>query len=112
MPKDRKKPKKQERVEPVDMSTQLMTLTNKIDGLQNLLGNAMVQLQQINNRVNENWTKFVFHDHRRFDSAGPQYYNPEYEKAWMKEQERQDAAKKAAEPKAEEEGKPPESEET
>lgn len=111
MPKDRKKTKK---AEPADSSIELVTLNNKMDGLQNLLGNAMGQIQQQNNRINENWTKFVFHDHRRVDSSGPQYYNQEFEKAWMQEQERkkpaQERALAEAKTKAEKEGKPPERE--
>lgn len=108
------KAKKTKKAEPADSSIELVTLNNKVDGLQNLLGNAMAQIQTMNNKVNENWTKFVFHDHRRFDSAGPQFYNPDYEKAWMQEQERQKPAQERAlaeaKAKAEKKGTPPERE--
>lgn len=91
-PESKKQRKKPKNPEPVDTSTQIMQLINKVDGLQNLLGNAMAQNQKLEQRINENWTKFVFHEHSRFDRSGPQYYNEEYEKSYFQEQERKKAA--------------------
>lgn len=87
-------------------STQVMTLQNRVEGLQEMLGNAMAQIQQLKQQMNDNWTKFVFHDHRRFDSAGPQFYSKDYERAWIQEQERQKAAQ--APPAAPEQAPPAE----
>jgi hypothetical protein len=74
----------------------IMTLKNQIDGLQQMIGTAMTQLQGLEHRINDNYTKFVFHDHRRVDTAGPQFYNTEYETAWL--QERQRAAQEPPKP--------------
>jgi hypothetical protein len=78
---------------PIGPSLHVATLLNRVDGLQELLGNAMAQIQQLKQQMNENWTKFVFHNHRRIDTSGPQFYDKEFEMAWIQEQERQKAAK-------------------
>jgi hypothetical protein len=75
-------------------------LNNKVDGLQNMLANAMAQIQKLEQRMNENWSKFFFHDHRRIDAAGPQFYNTDFERSYIQEQERQKAAQAPPPPSA------------
>ena len=83
------KKQKPPKLDPKDL--EIMQLTSKVDGLSNLLGNAMAEIQKLDHKVNENWTKFFFHDHRRIDTSGPQYYSQEFEQSYLKEEERRKA---------------------
>lgn len=92
-------------------STELISLLSRVEALQTMLGTAMAQTtalekkleetsKNLQNAININWNKFFFHDHRRMDVAGPQFLSEEYQKAWIEEQERQEAAKIASQPPA------------
>lgn len=73
-----------------------MQLNNKIDGLMDLIANLSGRVQQQNDRINNNWTQFVFHDHRRTDLSGPQFFNRDYEQMYIRQQKAQaDAQAKA-----------------
>ena len=92
---------KKKKPKPLPMeSTDVMSLRNQVEGLQNLLANAMAQIQKLEQRLNENWSKFFFHDHRRIDAAGPQFYNADFERSYIQEQERQKAAQTPPPPPA------------
>lgn len=80
----------------VDSSLELLQLKNKVDGLSQLIVSLSGQLQQAQNQMNVNWTRFVFHDHRRVDLSGPQFFNQDYEKQFMLQQKAQAEAQAKA----------------
>jgi len=86
-----------------DSSLGLMQLNNKIDGLMDLIANLSGRVQQQDTRINQNWTRFVFHDHRRVDLSGPQFFNQDYEQQFMLQQK----AQAEAQARARGEQKPP-----
>lgn len=79
-----------------DSSLGLMQLNNKIDGLMDLIANMSGRIQQQDNRINQNWSRFVFHDHRRMDLSGPQFFNQDYEREFVRQQKAQAEAQAKA----------------
>lgn len=88
--KAKKKPIDKRPIDRVVSETVATTiLRNKLDGLTELIASLSGQIQQLKNQVNQNWTRFVFHDHRRVDLSGPQFFNQDYEQQFMRQQKAQ-----------------------
>lgn len=100
MMSEKVKPKKPKAIKPtktkVDSSLEVLQLKNKVDGLSQLIVSLSGQLQRVENQMNINWTRFVFHDHRRVDLSGPQFFNQDYEKQYMLQQKAQAEAQAKA----------------
>lgn len=73
----------------VDSSLELIQLRNRVDGLTELIASLSGQTQQLKDQVNNNWTRFVFHDHRRVDLSGPQFFNEDYANEFARQQKAQ-----------------------
>ena len=100
MPNKSKKPQSPTKGKP-DSSLGLVQLNNKIDGLMDLIANLSGRVQNQDNRINQNWTRFVFHDHRRVDLSGPQFFNQDYEQQFIRQQKAQAEAQAKARGKQE-----------
>jgi len=103
MSKRPKKTKKKPIDEVVAETVATIILRNKLDGLTELIASLSGQIQQLKEQVNINWTRFVFHDHRRVDLSGPQFFNQDYEQQFMLQQK----AQAEAQARARGEQKPP-----
>ena len=80
----------------VDSSFEVVQLKNRVEGLSQLIVSLSGQLQRMENQMNVNWTRFVFHDHRRMDLSGPQFFNQDYEREFIRQQQAQAEAQAKA----------------